>query len=137
DAADRGGCGPRWRAPASAEDVSPGAATGVRARRRAPLRLRPRELAPRPDGPPVRTPRQHAGHPDHDPLLRGQARRPVRDHARVRTRALRASSRSGARTDAAGVGGVARDARVAEPDVGEPRRPLAAVLAVLLPAAGG
>ena len=75
-------------------------------------------------------------HPHHDALLRGHARRPVRDDARGRARPLRAPGRptsSSARRSAPVR--LARDARVAEPDVGEPRRPLAAVLAALLPAA--
>ena len=72
--------------------------------------------------------RRHAGHPHHDALLRGQPRRPVRDDARDRPRPLRAPGRPLARADAARARRLARAARVAEPDVGEPRRPLAAVL---------
>src|SRR5439155_10727281 len=49
----------------------------------------------------------------------------------------RASDRPGARTFAARARNLARHARVAEQDVGEPRRPLAAVLALLLPAPRG
>ncbi len=61
-------------------------------------------------------------------------RRPLRDDARVRARPLRAPGRPGARALAARARRLARHARVAEPHVGEPRRPLAAVLAALLPA---
>ena len=43
-------------------------ATGDRARDPRAARLRPRELAPRPDSAPVRDERGHAGHPSHDAL---------------------------------------------------------------------
>ena len=55
-------------------------------------------------------------------------RRALRDDARVRSRALRASDRSCARALAARARRLARHARVAEPHVGEPRRALTAVL---------
>ena len=90
---------------------------------------RPCTRSPRGDG--------HQRHPRHDALLPAQPRRPLRDDARVRPRPLRAPGRRGARAHAARARRVARPARVAEPDVGEPRRPLAAVLARLLPAAAG
>ena len=96
-----------------------------------------RRVAARPDRASVRERCRHAGHPAHDALLRGQPRRPVRDDARVRARALRAPGRRVARAHAARARRLARPARVAEPDVGEPRRPQPAVLAVLLPAAAG
>ena len=76
-------------------------------------------------------------HPHHDALLHRAPRRPLRDDARVRARALRAPGRPGARAHAARARRLARHARVAEPHVGEPRRPVAAVLAPLLPAAAG
>ena len=75
------------------------------------------------------------GHPADDALLRGQPRRPLRDDARVRARALRARRRARARADAARPRRVARAARVAEPHVGEHGRPQPPVLALLLPAA--
>src|SRR5262249_58705498 len=109
----------------------------VRAGGRAQVRLRRRCLASRSDCASIREWGGDAGHSHHDALLRGEPRRAVRDDARVRARALRAPDRPAARALAARARHVARDARVAEPDVGEPRRPLAALLALLLPAPPG
>ena len=99
------------------------------------VRLHRRGLAPRSDRASVRVRHRGHGHPHHDPLLQRAPRRPLRNDARVRARAVRAPGRPGARTLTSRARRLARHARVAEPDVGEPRRPLAAVLAPLLPAA--
>ena len=87
-----------------------------------------------PDRASVRLRHRRDRHPHHDALLHRRARGPLRDDARVRARALRASGRPVARALAARARRLARAARVAEPHVGEPRRPVAAVLAPLLPA---
>src|SRR5207249_610805 len=77
--------------------------------------------------------RRDQRHPDHDALHPGQPRGPLRDDARDRPRALRARRRPRARAHAARTRRLARPARVAEPAVGEPRRPQPSVLALLLP----
>ena len=135
-AARQGGRGAR-RERAARPRLRDRAAEGLRARGRARLRLHRRRLAPRSDGAPVRVRHRRHRHPHHDALLQRAPRRPLRDDARVRARAVRAPGRPGARAHAARARRLARHARVAEPDVGEPRRPLAAVLAPLLPAAAG
>ena len=98
------------------------------------LRLRPRLMAARPDRAPVRQLDRDRRHPADDPLPRDEPRRPVRLDARVRARAVRARRRPRPRADAARPRDVARHARVAEPPVGEPRRPQQPVLELLLPA---
>ena len=126
---------------AGAVDERPGfparGAEGIRARGRAQLRVRRERLAPRPDRPPVRAGARQRGHPCHDALLRRPPRRAVRDDARDRPRPLRAPGRPRVRPHAARRRRLARLPRVAEPDVGEPRRAVASVLAPLLPAAAG
>ena len=83
------------------------AAEAVRARGGAAVRLRRRRRGGS-TRPCIRS-RRGAGtqrHPDHDALLRGQPRRPLRDDARVRARPLRAPgrpARSSARRSARGV----------------------------------
>ena len=117
--------------------LRPRRAEGLRARSRARVRLHGRRLAPRPDGAPVRLRHGHDRHPNHDALLHRAPRRALRDDARVRPRPVRAPGRRDARAQPARSRRLAGHARVAEPHVGEPRRPLAAVLAPLLPAPAG
>ena len=104
-------------------------AAGVPRRCPARLRLRGRHLPPRPDRAPVRDHLLPHGHPDDDPL---QADQPAR--------ALGGDARGGPRPHVPGHGAVARalaavrerlarPRRVAEPHLGEPRRPLARLLA--------
>ena len=95
------------------------------------------DVAARPDGASVRVRRRRRRHPDHDLLRPDQPRLDLRDHARVRPRAVRAPGRPGSRAHAARLGRLARPARVAEPHVGEPRRTQPAVLARLLRARAG
>ncbi len=72
----------------------------------------------------------------HDPLLRRQPRRAVRDDARGGPRPLRAPGRPPARAHAARLAASRSGMHESQSrHVGEPRRPLAAVLAPLLPAA--
>ena len=72
----------------------------------------------------------------HVALRRREPHRAVRAHARGRPRPLRARHRPGARPHDARHGRLARHPRVAEPHVGEPRRPQRAVLEPLAAAAG-
>ena len=116
------------------EDVRHRRPEDLRARGRARVRFHRRRVAPRPNGAPIRVGNRRDRHPHHNALLHRRPRRPLRDDARVRARLVRAPGRSVARAVAARARGVARVARVAEPHVGEPRRPVAAVLAALLPA---
>ena len=76
-------------------------------------------------------------HPSHDSHRREGSHLAVLDHARVRARGLRVRHRSFVRADAAGPRNLERDPRVAEPDLGEPRRAEPRVLALVLPAAAG
>ena len=94
-------------------------------------RLRHRALAPRRLRAPLRA--QHGRHrrAAHDALGGGRPRDGVLLlPARVRPRALRGPVRAAPLPHDARGGGRPRDARVAEPAVGEPGRPLAAVLRV-------
>ena len=61
------------------------------------VRLHRRRVAARPDRASVRVRHRHHRHPHHDALLHRPPRRPLRDDARVRPRALRAPGRPGAR----------------------------------------
>ena len=83
--------------------------------------------------------RSRRGRPADHPLRRGRPARQlaVLDHARGRPRALRARRRSLARPVAARDGLLVGAARVAEPPLGERRRSLAPVLALVLPAVPG
>ena len=93
-------------------------------------------LPARPDGPPLLPLVRDTRHPPDDPLRRGRPARELAllDDARGRTRPLRARRRRRARPDAARDGLLVGAARVAEPPLGERDRPLAAVLALVLPA---
>ena len=94
-------------------------------------------MAARSDRAPVRERWRRRRHPHHDEVRADGPRVVLRDDARVRARALRAPGRARARPHAARRRRLARHARVAEPHVGEPRRPQPPVLALLLPAAPG
>ena len=83
----------------------------------------PSALAPRRRRPPVRRLAVGQRRARHLALRRAQPDRPVRAHARGRPRPLRARRRPGARAHDARHRRLARRARVAEPAVGEPRRP--------------
>ena len=111
-------------------------ATAV-ARDREALRLRRDRLAARHRAAPVRAVARDAGHPHHDARAGGLARRALRRDARVRPRPVRGRRRSGVRAHAARARRVARPARVAVATVGEPRRPLAPVLELVLSAPAG
>ena len=78
-----------------------GDAAGALPRDRRPLRLPAGHVAARPDRPPVRLRRRRRRHPAHDLLRPRQPRLDLRDHARVRPRALRAPGRPGARAHSA------------------------------------
>ncbi len=106
----------------------------LRAPRARPARLRRALVAPRRDGAPVHGESRSGRRTPHHPLgVRSQLA--VRRDPRVRTRCLRARHRPGARPHPARRRRLARAARVAEPNVGEPRRSQPPVLAVLLPTA--
>ena len=109
----------------------------VRGRRPAPRRdgrargrrLRPGRLAAGPGAAPVRAVARPAGRADHHALRPPRLRRrPLLRAARVRPRPLRGGHRARARAQPARRAGLARHPRVAEPAVGERRRPLAPVL---------
>ena len=86
-------------------------------------RLRRRVVAARSDRPPVRDERGDDRHPSHHALRRGRPEQPDGRHPRVRARLLRGRHRPGARAHSTLAGDVDEPARVAEPHVGEPRRP--------------
>ena len=88
----------------------------------------------RPDRAPVRGRVRARRHPAHDALRRERPELPVHRDARGRPRAVRVRLEPVARPDADVRVLVVVAARVAEPPVGERRRPLAAVLALVLPA---
>ena len=109
----------------------------VRGRRPAPRgdggarggRLRRRRLAARPRAAPVRAVARPDRRPHHHPLRPARLRRrPLLRPARVRPRPLRGGHPARARAQPARPAGLARHPRVAEPAVGERRRPLAPVL---------
>ena len=128
---------PGGGAASARSDVPARGPEGVRAEGDPEVRLRRVRVAARHCRPPVRFGHVRLRHPPDDSLLRGQPRRPVRDDARDRPRALRARRLARARAHAARARRLARLPRVAEPDVGEHGRPQPAVLAPLLPAAAG
>jgi carboxypeptidase Taq len=99
------------------------------------VRVPERHVAARPDGASVRLGRRCRRHPDNDALRPGDDEVVLLDDARVRPRALLAAAAPPPRAAADRRPVLARHSRVAEPDVGEPRRPQRAVLAVLLPRA--
>ena len=111
----------------------------------APLRARdaravgdgPGRVAARPHRASVRDVVRADRHPAHDELPRGLAARDPLLHARVRSRDLRAAGRSGVHALAARARRVVRVPRVAEPHVGEPRRPQHLDVALLLSEAAG
>ena len=117
--------------------VRPGRAAALRGAGSGDARVRGRRLAPRPDGPPVLHVVLEPGRATHDPVPAGRPRVGLVDAARGRPRALRARHRRLADADAARRRAVARRQRVAEPDVGEPRRPQPAVLDALVRATAG
>ena len=87
------------------------------------LRLRRVVRPARPDRAPVRGQLGHAGHPPDDALQGGRHHVDLHGDARVRARALRARRLAVARAHAALPRRLLGAARVAEPDVGEHRRP--------------
>ena len=101
------------------------------------LRLRPLLRAPRPDGAPVRGQLGHAGHPPDDALPGERHQLDLHGDARVRARPLRARRLAHARADAALPRCLVGAARVAEPPLGEHRRPQPSVLEPLLPLVPG
>ena len=132
DRARRGRAGgrllPRGRLPGRAP-------AGVPRRDPPRLRLRGGRVPARPDRPPLRHVVLPHGHPDDDALQADEPARALGRDARGWTRADLPGRRPRARALAAVRKRVARARRVAEPLVGEPRRPLAAVLARPLPGA--
>ncbi len=101
------------------------------------LRLRRVVRAARPDRAPVRRQLGHAGHPPDDALQGRRHHLDLHGDARVRARPLRARRLALARADAALPRRLLGAARVAEPDVGEHRRPQPRVLELLLPVLPG
>ena len=95
-------------------------------------RLRGGRLAPRPDRAPVLHVVLEPRRPADDALPAGRPRVGLVDAARGGPRALRPRHRRLADAHAARRRAVARDQRVAEPDLGEPRRPQPPVLDVLV-----
>ena len=117
---------------------------GVPGRNPARLRLRGGLVPARSDGAPVCDLLHGDGHPDDDAVQAGQPARALGGDARGRTRTDLPGGRSRARPLAALRERVARAGRVSEPHLGEPRRPLASLLArplsraaAALPAARG
>ena len=109
----------------------------VLARDHQALRLRRVVRAARPDRAPVRGQLGHAGHPPDDALQGRRHHVDLHGDARVRARPLRARRLALARADAALPRRLLGAARVAEPDVGEHRRPQPRVLELLLPVVPG
>ena len=101
------------------------------------VRLRPVVRAARPDRAPVRRQLGHAGHPPDDALQGRRHHLDLHRHARVRARPLRARRLAVARAHAALPRRLVGAARVAEPAVGEHRRPQPALLEPLLPVVAG
>ena len=99
--------------------------------------LRRRRLAPRPDRAPVLHVVLEPRRPPDDPLPPRRSRVGLVDPARGRPRPLRPRDRRLADAHAARRCAVARRQRVAEPHVGEPRRPQPPVLDALVRAAAG
>ena len=108
---------------------------GVPRRDPARLRLRGGRVPARPHRPPLRDVVLPHGHPDDDAVQADEPARALGRDARGGTRADLPGRRPRARAHAAVRERVARSRRVAEPLVGEPRRPLAPVLARPLPGA--
>ena len=104
-------------------------AGGVPRRHPARLRVRGRHVPARSDRASVRDHVLAHRHPDDDALQARQPARALVDDARGGARPHLPGHRAGAGALAAVRERLARARRVAEPDVGEPRRPLAAVLA--------
>ena len=99
--------------------------------------LRRRGVAARPDRAPVLHVVLEPGRPPHDPLPARRPRVRLVDAARGGPRPLRPRDRRLVAPLAARRRAVARAQRVAEPDVGEPRRAQPAVLGALVRAAAG
>ena len=97
----------------------------------------PRSVAARPHRAPVRDVDVSGRHPPDDELPGGCAARDLLLPARVRPRHLRAAGRSGLHPNAALSRRLVGVPRVAEPTVGEPRRPQPLDVALLLPAVPG
>ena len=101
------------------------------------VRLRPIVRAARPDGASVRRQLGHPGHPPHHALQGRRHHLDLHRDARVRSRPLRARRLAVARAHAALPRRLVGAARVAEPAVGEHRRPQPAFLEPLLPVVPG
>ena len=118
-------------------DFPPDEQRALRRARRRDARLRERRLAARPDRAPVLHLVLEPGRPADDAVPARRPRVGLVDAPRGGPRALRARDRRLAAPHAARRRAVARRQRVAEPDVGEPRRPQPAVLGALVRAAAG
>ena len=112
-------------------------AAGVRGEHRLDTRLRGRILAHRSDGASVLHVVLEPRRPPDDAVLPRQPRVGVVEPARGRARAVRARDRLEPDADAPRERPLAGDERVSEPHLGEPRRPLTAVLDALVPRAPG
>ena len=152
---DRRGAGAVRRAEAAARRADRGAARAgggrlvpprrlparppahARVRGDRPLRPPARQLADRPDRASLRVGPGPRRRPDHDELPPGLAPLALLDDARVRPRPLQPPAARASRAAADRRAVLARDPRVAEPALGEPRRPQPPVLAALLPAPAG
>src|SRR6185312_13518638 len=109
-------------------------AARARARGRRPLRAPARQLADRPDRASLCVGARTGRRPDHDELPPRLARVAVLDDARIRPRPLQPPAAQASRAVADRPGVLARDPRIAEQALGEPRRPQPPVLAPLLSA---
>ena len=99
--------------------------------------LRPAVLPARPHRSPLRRQLRHPGHPPDDAVQGGRHHVRLHGDARVRPRALRARRLAEPRAHPALPRRLVGPARVAEPALGEHRRPQPAVLELLLPPAAG
>ncbi len=115
--------------------LRPGRAAPVRRARHRDARVHGRCLAPRPDGASVLHLVLEPRRAPHDPLPPRRPRIDLVDAARGGPRSLRARDRRLADAHPARRRPVARRQRVAEPDLGEPRRPQPSVLDALVRAA--
>ncbi len=95
------------------------------------------QVPPRPDSASVRGHLRRRRHPPHHEVRRARPELPVHRDARGRARPVRVGREPVARPHADGRRSLLSAARVPEPPVGERRRALAPVLALVLPAAAG
>ena len=128
---------PRGRRVVPARIVRPRGAAALRRAGRRHARLRGGRLAARPDRAPVLHLVLEPRRPADDALPAGRPRVGLVDAARGGPRPLRPRHRRLADAHAARRRAVARDQRVAEPHLGEPRRPQPPVLDVLVRAIAG